>query len=29
LVHLLGADGYDHLEEYYRGLAKDKSSINI
>jgi hypothetical protein len=29
LVHLLGADGYNLLEEHYQGLAKDKSSINI
>ncbi len=29
LVHLLGADGYFQLEEYYQGLAKEKSSINI
>jgi hypothetical protein len=29
LIHLLGPDGYLQLEEYYQGLAKEKSSINI
>jgi len=29
LVHLLSMDGYLQLEEYYQGLAKEKSSINI
>ena len=29
LVFLLGTDGYLQLEEYYQGLAKEESSINI
>ncbi len=29
LMHLLGDDGYQRLEEHYQGLAKDKSSSNI